>query len=222
MTTNYEDYQTVSLFGKRFYDLQDRHYPSITTVLGNTTNDTAWLGEWRARIGAEEADKRLKAAGERGTNVHLLLERFLKNEPLELESFSIEHQRMFKQLKPLTKRINSIYGQEVVLYSDTLEVAGRCDLVGEWGGRPSIIDFKTSTRSKLESEIGDYFLQATFYAQAHNEMKGTSIDHIVIMMAVEKGLPLVFTKPITDQYRMDVKARASLFYKQLLEENESH
>jgi hypothetical protein len=41
----------------------------------------------------------------------------------------------------------------------------------------SIIDYKTSSRVKDTSQSGDYWLQAAFYAIAHNEMFDTKIEN---------------------------------------------
>lgn len=216
----YKDYQTQTILGKRFYDLGSCAYPSITTVLGNSQSEEAsqWLDAWKARVGASEAARKSKAATDRGTNVHTMMERFIRGEDPKLEEFPQEHQRMFKSLRLEARKINRFYGQEVVLYSHAFEIAGRCDLVGEWEGEPAIIDYKTSGKPKAESDIQDYWLQATFYALAHNEMFGTDIRKLVILMGVEASLPLVFKSTVTDDRIMELALRTEEFYNRLEKE----
>lgn len=217
MSFAYQDYSTEQVLGKRFYNLGTALYPSITTVLGNTlpAEDQNWLEAWRARVGHEEADRKSKAATTRGTNVHTMLERFVRGDDPMLAEFPEEHQRVFKSLKLEARKISKTYGQEVVLFSNAFEVAGRCDHIGEWQGEPAIIDYKTSGKPKAEADIQDYWLQATFYALAHNEMFGTDISKMVILMGVEHSLPLVFKKTITDELVIALANRVALFYQKL-------
>ena len=49
-------------------------------------------------------------------------------------------------------------------------------------GEPAIGDFKTSRKFKKKEWIEDYFMQASAYALAHNEVYGTNIKKGVIFM----------------------------------------
>lgn len=215
MSFTYLDYETVSLNGNRIYHISDDQlYPSITTVLGGTQPEekTSALAQWKARVGAAKANQVSNDAATRGTNVHLMLERFVNGEDPQLETFPHAHSAIFKSLRLELRKINKVYGQEVVLYSDTLGVAGRCDLVAEYQGELSIVDYKTSSRVKSAAEITDYFLQAQFYALAHNEMFGTNITKLVILMGIENKLPMVFKQQTDDDKLVELVNRASKFY----------
>lgn len=214
----YKDYDTVTLEGKRFYALGgEKYYPSITTVLGNTQDaeTTSVLNAWRARVGNAAAQKKSNDAAQRGTNTHLMLERFLKGEDPKLAEFPSDHVKIFNSLRLELKKINKVYGQEVVLFSDVFGIAGRCDLVAEYQGELAIVDYKTSSRVKSKDEIGDYWLQTAFYAMAHNEMFGTDIKKLVILMGVENHLPLVFKKTIEEALVVGLAERTSEFYNKL-------
>jgi ATP-dependent exoDNAse (exonuclease V) beta subunit len=144
-----------------------------------------------------------------------MLERHLKGEDVKMDEFPAAHANMYKSLRLELKKINKVYGQEVVLYSDALGVAGRCDLVAEYQNTLTIVDYKTSSRVKSVDEIGDYWLQTAFYAMAHNEMFGTNIDKLVILMGVENKMPMVFKKTINDEMLLKLCERVSTFYKNL-------
>lgn len=215
---DYLDYNTVTLEGKRFYALGDeKYYPSITTVLGNTQDaeTTSVLNAWRARVGTAAAQKKSNDAAQRGTNTHLMLERFLKGEDPKLSEFPQDHVKIFNSLRLELKKINKVYGQEVVLFSDVFGIAGRCDLVAEYQGELAIVDYKTSSRVKSKDEIGDYWLQTAFYGLAHNEMFGTDIKKLVILMGVENHLPMVFKKTIDEAMIEGLAQRTSEFYNKL-------
>jgi genome maintenance exonuclease 1 len=217
-TFNYKDAETVNVEGKRVYMIdEERMYPSITTVLGQSLpmEKQNVLNAWRARVGNKEADRISKAACDRGTNTHLMLERYLRNEDPKIEEFPEEHSKIFKSLRLELKKINKVYGQEVVLFSESFGIAGRCDLVAEYQSEIAIVDYKTSSRVKSADEIGDYWLQCAFYAIAHNEMFGTDIKKMVIMMGVENRLPLVFRKTIDDELILKLAERTAEFYAKL-------
>ena len=195
----YPDISTVNYNGQRWYSCKEGvAYPSITTILGFTMPEEKKksLENWRNMLGPIVADKKTKDACDRGTNVHAMLEQHLKGEVVQTKGIPPEDIQVFNSVKLRLKGITEIYGQEMALYSDVLQIAGRCDLAGKWKGEEAIIDFKTSGRSKDEKEIQDYWIQCTFYALAHNEMYGTNIQKGVILMGVAGGLPLVFEKDL--------------------------
>ena len=215
---DYQNFEAQLVQGMRVYFTPVGPLPSITTMLGKSApaEKTSYLDAWRARVGNSKADKITNDAATRGTNTHLMLERFVNGEEAyKLNEFPEAHINIFKSMRLELKKINKVYGQEVVLYSDILGVAGRCDLVAEHQGVLSIVDYTTSSRIKNKEEIGDYWLQTAFYAIAHNEMFGTNIEKLVIIMGVENHLPMVFRKVIDDGLLLELSERVSAFYSKL-------
>lgn len=189
--------------GKRYYTLEDgTKLPSVTTVLGAQKKDA--IMKWRKRVGEEEANRVSRKATSRGTAVHSLCEDYLNNKKnLSAMPDAFE---MFLSIKPLLNRINNIHYQECALWSKQLGMAGRVDCIGEFDGVLSVIDFKTSKKIKTEAHIEDYFWQTTAYALMYEEMIGTPIHDIVIIMAVEDDQPLVFKQKTEDHIHGLVKA----------------
>jgi len=195
--------------GKRYYTLPDgTKLPSVTTVLGAQKKQA--IMEWRKRVGEEEANRVSKKATSRGTNVHTLCERYLNNDPLG--DIMPDAKEMFVSLKPLLNRINNIHYQEAALWSTKLEMAGRVDCIGEFDGKLSVIDFKTSKRVKSITSIEDYFWQTSAYSLMYEELIGVPIDNLVIIMAVEDEQPLLFQQKTEDHIPGLVKAIK--FYKE--------
>jgi len=195
--------------GKRYYTLPDgTRLPSVTTVLGAQKKQA--IMQWRKRVGEEEANRVSKKATSRGTNVHTLCERYLNND--SLGDIMPDAKEMFVSLKPLLNRINNIHYQEAALWSTKLEMAGRVDCIGEFDGKLSVIDFKTSKRIKSITSIEDYFWQTSAYALMYEELIGTPIDNLVIIMAVEDEEPLLFQQKTEDHIPGLVKAIK--FYKE--------
>ena len=70
--------------------------------------------------------------------------------------------------------VDEIWGTEVNLYMPQM-YAGTTDLVGQYKGNASIMDFKQTNKPKKEEWVVDYYLQLVAYAEAHNEIYGTEI-----------------------------------------------
>jgi genome maintenance exonuclease 1 len=198
-----QDLQSETLSNGRFYTLPDgTKLPSVTTVLGAQKKDA--IMAWRKRVGEDTANAISKKATGRGTNVHTLCERYLNNESLgDIMPDALE---MFLSLKPLLNRIDNIWYQECALYSKQLGLAGRVDCIAEFDGVLSIIDFKTSKKIKTKAQIEDYFWQTSAYSLMYEEMIGTPIHNLVIIMAVEDEQPLVFQEKTEDHIEGLVQA----------------
>jgi len=193
--------------GKRYYTLEDgTRLPSVTTVLGAQKKEA--IMKWRKRVGEEEANRVSKKATSRGTGVHTLCEYYLNNETnlSQKEGVRPDAFEMFVGLKPLLNRINNIHYQECALWSKQLGMAGRVDCIGEFDGELSVIDFKTSKRIKTSADIEDYYWQTAAYALMYEEMIGTPINNLIIIMAVEDEQPLVFKQQTQDHIPGLVKA----------------
>ena len=166
-------------------------YPSITTVLSILSEDG--IREWRARVGEEEANRVSRVASSRGTQVHNIIEKYLRNEEDYLHGASLVAQANFKSIKPIIdSRIGEIWALESPLYSDHLGVAGRCDCIAEWDGVLSIVDWKTSGRIKTKEDIHSYFIQKSAYAIMFEERTGKPIVNLVTAMTVDNEEPLIF------------------------------
>lgn len=194
---SFQNLETVTVGGKRHYVTpQGLVYPSVTTVVGLHNKDV--IDNWKKRVGEENARKISTQASGRGNRLHKVCEDFLMNN-LSLEKEMPTTIQLFTSIKPfIEKYINNIRAIESPLYSDYLKVAGRVDCVAEFDGKPSIIDFKTSSKVKKEEYITNYFMQASAYAVMFEERTGIAIPRLVIIIAVENEQPQVFVKKRND------------------------
>jgi hypothetical protein len=178
---------TETIGGQRHYVLPDgvTKLKSVTTLLGERLDKTALI-EWRNKVGEDEAQRVSVQAARRGTAIHGIAERYVLNEeniyrnemPVNIESFKpIKH--------VLDQHVDNIYGIELPLYSKILGCAGRTDLVAEYDGVPSIIDFKTSKKLKKPEWIEGYFLQSTIYSMMFERLYKIVIPQIVIIITVD-------------------------------------
>ena len=169
----------------RHYEVGNEKLPSVTTILAATQSDEKResIARWQAKVGKKEAERVKNVAGKRGTAMHNYLEYMVAGKNLlDLTEEGVEAQRMAEVVrdKGFTD-LDEIWGSEVVISYPGL-YAGQTDLCGIYQGRESIIDFKQSNKPKKDEWIEDYKLQGAAYAMAHDDMFGTDIEQIVILM----------------------------------------
>ena len=175
--------------GRKYLDPEGHSYPSITTVLKILSEEG--IAAWRARVGEEEANRVSRVASTRGTQVHNILENYVSNKPY-LEGELPHNIQTFKDIQPIIDaNLQKVYAMEVPLYSKHLGIAGRVDLVGQWNGQESIIDWKTSKKLKKEEWVSGYYMQAAAYAVMWEERTGRPIKQLVVCIAGDEG-PQVF------------------------------
>ena len=180
--------------GRKYLVPNGEVYKSVTTVLSSYNKQH--ILEWREAVGEEEANRVSGLAARRGTALHSACEQYLLNEmsSLQMTKMMPNIKHLFRQLKPhFDSNMGEIYALEQALYSDKLKIAGRVDCISFWNGVLSIIDFKTSTKYKLQENILNYFMQCTAYALMFEELTGTPINQLVVAIAVEEeSLPQFF------------------------------
>ena len=178
--------------GRKYETPNGIKYPSVTTVLSILSKKG--IEAWKARVGAEEAAKVGFQASNRGTDVHDCLEKYVRNDPDYGKGYMPHILSAVNKIKPvLAKRLGTVYGLEVALYSDHLELAGRVDMVAEWDGVISIIDWKTSKKQKETKWITNYFIQESSYAIMWEERTSTPITQLVTIIACDDSpAPQVF------------------------------
>ena len=172
--------------GKRHYDVgTNEKLPSVTTILSATQSEEKKkkLEEWKARMGAQRADRIRDISAMRGTSMHTYLEGYITDQKhLDLTALGQEAGKMANVvIRSGLGDLEEVWGTEVTLYYPGL-YAGATDVVGIYNGRESIIDFKQTNKPKQREWISDYFTQLAAYAMAHNHVYGTKIQSGVILM----------------------------------------
>ena len=187
----------VTVNGKRHYQLSDGEslaYPSVTTVISGCKKTQAGLRAWKKRVGKAEADKVSRQATQRGTSVHQLIEDYCQG--IESEGVIMPNARdMFSRLRDVADaHIDNIRVIEGLMYSNHLRAAGTVDMIAEFDGKLSVIDWKTSTRPKTRSKIYNYFKQEAAYAVMFEEMTGIPVPQLVTVITTQCGESQVFVE----------------------------
>lgn len=173
----------ITFLDTRFYVTDEGNYvPSVTTILDCYPKPPSFY-DWLKKVG-EEADTIRDEAGNRGSVVHKLTERFDDGEEIQLigESGNIDYKlmewAMFERYVEFRHRfpINIIHS-ELNLISSKLGYAGTLDRVIEFNGRLLIIDIKTSN-----SLYDHYWLQMAAYEKALAEVQPElKIDNYAVL-----------------------------------------
>ena len=188
--------------GYRFYKIDGKNYPSVTSVLSIRKSDG--LKKWRESIGEDVANWELRRAAKRGKSFHTLVEQYLKDETPSIRD--VLPLGLFRLMKPYINQIDNIRLVEKIMYSPKLTIAGQVDCVAEYNGKLSVIDFKTANKERIEDWVENYFLQCTAYACMYEETFNEDIDQIVVLIAGEDGSMVPFVKEKKDYEETLVKS----------------
>jgi hypothetical protein len=213
ISVGYDDLYTTNAEGegRKYLTPDGKKYPSMTNVLSVRAKD--YLTEWRNRVGDAEADRVCHHGVTRGSALHLLAEKHINNEDVDLRKEMPHVVQSFGVVrKILDAHVDRIMAQEVALFSHYLKVAGRADLIAYYDGVLSIIDFKTSKTVKTEKDIEDYFIQETGYAIMFEERTGIPITNLVTIMVVDySSKPLIF-KQHRDKWAPELLKTIAMYY----------
>lgn len=220
--------------GHYYITNEGKRYPSITTIL-KLLDDGKWYPRWVESIMRKEkltnakAKIRCKEIGdnsiEMGNILHKMAEIYLDNKPLPYIYDKIEDINpvdLFNPLKEhLDKHINNVYGLEKELYSDDLELAGTSDVIAEYDGVLSIIDFKNSRKHKTRSvcKSKNYFIQLCAYAKMWEFCTGQKIEQGVNIIIEWGGHIEVFKEKLEEHEADMYKAFVLVEQKQALNTN---
>lgn len=197
--------QRKNIEGKRVYVTEGgEKYTSVTGALGILGKKS--LHEWRRRVGFEKANQIARQAASAGTAVHDIAEKYVLGE-LDEKSANPIALSTFRTIQPyLDQNVDEIYGIELQMYSHELQTAGTADLICNYNGKKTLLDFKTSRRRKKKEDILTYFMQAAAYSVMVKELYDVDIEQIVILMAVHgDNNPVVFVEPSEHYIKMTKK-----------------
>lgn len=156
--------------GERFYGRvingNVKWFPSVTKIIKATSPTPYGLLAWYAKHGIEEANKLRDDAAERGTEMHLLFERYMLGDRIEMSSLSEFHAKALMSFDAwFQMEVLEVLAVEVLLHSDKYGFAGTADLVCRLNGdKIAIVDFKSGS-----SVYEDYAVQLEMYKLAWNE-----------------------------------------------------
>ena len=185
-------------------------YPSISTVLSATmpASKREGLAAWKA---GEPAHRYITdTAKSVGLQLHQIIEDHLRGN-LSLEQFDLLPAAHFHNLETYLGKISDVVCIEQRMYSQKMRVAGTTDLIAEYDGVLSVIDYKTKRKPQTDGYMYEYYLQTACYAQMFKEITGRDIGQLVILVSSEKNTRQEFIKPC-DEYVEPMLERLEQYY----------
>lgn len=243
-----EKIKRVERNGFRYYQVTDDGiiigtYPSVTSVLGATSDQTG-LDGWRNRIGHAKAEIIGRDAANRGTVMHKLCELYLNlpasMKPADRLEETLAMAKLDDEIEGFDNRakivggmmfynfiransfdiIKRVIAQESFLWTPRNGgYAGTVDNLSELLDlSKAVVDFKTARKAKDEKWIRDYKLQVSAYAVAIYDRLGIKVDTCRIWISNEAS--------ITPQYfeldRQDIKTYYGEFRERLTDFHRLH
>ena len=185
---------------------------SVTTMLSKTKSkvDKKQLSAWRDRVGSSVAEYIMKTSTTIGTETHKLNENYINMErdSCKYLLLSYAHHRKFI---PYLNKIKNVFGVEPKLFSEEMGLAGTADLVAEYEGKLSIIDYKTKRSKQRKEWMYDYFIQTTAYAKMWEELTSQSVEQLVILVSSEQNTIQEFISEPKNHYN-SLAQRLILFH----------
>ena len=180
--------------GSRVYETPDgSYYPSVTTITGQMNKKA--INEWRARVGEKVANQITKQASARGTSIHKLCEHYILGTMDDVQIMPSNREMFSSMANHLAETVDNVKTVEGFLYSDFLRTAGQVDMIAEYNGVLSVVDFKTSKKKKREDWIENYFVQEAAYSFMFEERTQLQVGQLVTVIGVDgEDEPQVFIK----------------------------
>ena len=160
---------------KRFYSSEGNGFtpvPSVTTMIGVAYWSPA-LERWIKNN--RELGAKIRADGNK-------LHSFAENKVLGKKP-KAETPNQAAMDKLLEKRLDAVYDVELGIAGKYF--GGRIDLLGVWGGINSLIDFKTTQKTKELYQIEKYFVQGILYCMLLNEAGMNPMPEQIVIALVE-------------------------------------
>ena len=148
-------------------------------------------------------DRVKEGAGERGTFVHKLIERFAKGLDTDVEILDNFKFNLFRKFVEETNV--SFKESERPVFSKKHLYCGTTDGIVEWNGKLYILDIKTNS-IKPYRKTGiylNYWLQTSAYQKAYEEETGVTINGRVIVRLGDDGIEVAVSrgrKPLRDDF----------------------
>lgn len=172
--------------GQQVFHLHDRNYVGVSTILKATEplEVQAQLAAWRSRVGAEEAQRIIRASINRGKRLHRLVENhLLQSQGTEATPESWGY---WQSLQPLLSEITDVYLVEGLVWHP-YGFAGVTDALLAYQGQMYVCDWTTSPKPKQWAWIQNKCLQVAAYAAAINRVYqsyGVRVNQAQIVIAL--------------------------------------
>lgn len=212
----------IDLPNGRHYQTLDGLFPSVTTILKHTQPKEAcdrlrkWQHKYDLLHGDGAGELVSDQARDRGTAIHKAIAQALFDLS-DVETITTpELQPYWNSVRPIVRAIKSPSHCEHSVFHSALKYAGTLDLICDWQGKSTIIDWKTSDRIKKRGWTSEAQLQIAAYKGAYEVMYGVEIQQsLIVIISPERSQLFLFEPPETKQHWEAWEKRLKEYYELL-------
>lgn len=204
-------------------------YPSVTSILGQTKppNEHFALLNWRkaqiSELGKKKFNKQAKITFKKGQLFHQAVQLYFNSSNVPVIEEGSSDAGYWQSVKHVLKDIENLVAVESAVVHPVLRYAGTLDLIAEYKGTLSVIDWKTSAKHKSNlKDCYSYPQQIVAYAGAVNfdENYPFQVCSGVIVIAYENGDPAdvhCLSQEMCESYWLEWLARLQQYRKKFPE-----
>jgi hypothetical protein len=179
-------YKQIDVNKIKYHDFDNKKFIGVTSIL-DILDDPIFIKVWKTKTTQEEIDKVLTLARNRGNYVHLQAEHYWNNNILlstELlaqisKDLNVEVPIIDSKIETYLQGFNTFIATydsmikpikvENRLYDYENLITGKPDLVCEWDGILTLVDYKSSSKAKLDKDtLLRSWLQTSAYVSMWN------------------------------------------------------
>lgn len=167
------------------YIINGKLYTRVTHILKATEPPAAKkrLSAWKTRVGEAESQRKSEEATTRGTALHSMCEAHLRG--LDVVCTNDLALPYWRSIRTALDSITDVIALETRVHHETLNYAGSFDCFATYNGiTNTVIDFKTSAKSKRQEWITDYFIQCAAYAGALANQYQYPVNQAAVIIAL--------------------------------------
>lgn len=153
-TENKDVYTSVTTFISQYKKPFDKEFWSKHVAKKEGIDPSVVLETWNSLT---------KTAQGRGTKIHLVMERFIKDRYVE-SGYEELADSFFKKTSHIINSTAEVLSEEL-LYDHEHKLAGTADLIIDCGNIFHILDFKTNKKFNFTSKYNEYFYKPVDYLQ---------------------------------------------------------
>lgn len=163
--------------GKRLYRTPTGNlYPSVSTILSHSNFSVL---NWRKKVGKEEANRVSREACKRGSRLHSMIDSYFTSGQMPAKGFD-----WFDKVSYVLPHITCILSESSIWHDDQ-GYAGTFDLLCNYRGKTSVIDWKTSKVPKDKEMCEKHFMQIAAYAKGIESVYGIKVERGVVIVINE-------------------------------------
>lgn len=204
-------------------------YPSVTSILGQTKppNEHFALLNWRkaqiSELGKRKFNKQAQITFRKGQLFHQAVQLYFNSSNVPVLDEGSSDAGYWQSVKHVLKDVSNVVAVESAVAHPLLQYAGTLDLIAEYKGTLSVIDWKTSAKHKTNlKDCYSYPQQIVAYAGAVNfdENYPFQVCNGVIVIAYENGDPAdvhCLSQEMCESYWLEWLARLQQYRKKFPE-----